>query len=70
MMFRKNFFHAKCCAGVFRVLKPGGSFIDYDCCLADFYNPENEQHIESKSDIETPSALSELHNQLSNGFVI
>ncbi|CAF2875610.1 unnamed protein product [Rotaria sp. Silwood2] len=37
---------SKCFAEVFRVLKPGGSFVGYDVCLTDKYDDQNREHIE------------------------
>ncbi|CAF0831015.1 unnamed protein product [Rotaria sp. Silwood1] len=51
---------AKCFAEVFRVLKPGGSFVGYDWCLTDKYDKENPTHVETKRLIEEGDALPEL----------
>ncbi|UJR08966.1 hypothetical protein I4U23_013217 [Adineta vaga] len=68
---------AQCCAEVFRVLKPGGSFVGYDCCLTDKYDLRNSQHMELKRLTEDASALPELqstkqlvHDLQSVGFIV
>ena len=43
-----------------RVLKPGGSFVGYDWCLTDKYDPQNREHNETKRLIEEGDGLPEL----------
>ncbi|CAF1093334.1 unnamed protein product [Rotaria sp. Silwood1] len=51
---------AKCFAEVFRVLKPGGSFVGYDWCITDKYDDKNREHIGIKHLIEVTSASCQL----------
>lgn len=47
-------------AEVLRVLKPGGSFVGYEWCLTDRYEPDNEEHRVLKQQIEEGDALPSL----------
>ncbi|CAF0745749.1 unnamed protein product [Adineta ricciae] len=51
---------AKCFAEVFRVLKPGGSFVGYDWCITDKYDKDNRDHREMKRLIEEGDGLPDL----------
>ncbi|CAF1118749.1 unnamed protein product [Adineta ricciae] len=51
---------AKCLAEVFRVLKPGGSFVGYDACVTDKYDRQNPEHVEIIRSLEANFALPEL----------
>lgn len=43
-----------------RVLKPGGTFVGYDWCVTDKYDPKNKEHVEIKRLVEEGDALPEL----------
>ncbi len=45
---------------MFRVLKPGGSFVGYDWCLTDKYDERNDEHRETKRLIEEGDGLPDL----------
>ncbi|UJR38736.1 hypothetical protein I4U23_031401 [Adineta vaga] len=51
---------SKCFTEVFRVLKPGGSFVGYDACLTDKYDHQNPEHVELRRSMEANFALPEL----------
>ncbi|CAF1373412.1 unnamed protein product [Rotaria sordida] len=53
---------SKCFAEVFRVLKPGGSFVAYDACLTDKYDNQNPEHIEIIHMVEANFGLPELQS--------
>ena len=50
----------QCFIEVFRVLKPGGSFVGYDWCLTDRYDAQNAEHRETKRLIEEGDGLPDL----------
>ncbi|CAF3857008.1 unnamed protein product [Rotaria sp. Silwood1] len=58
---------SKCFSEVFRVLKPGGSFVGYDACLTDKYDNQNPEHVETIRTMEENFALPEL--KLTSDFV-
>ncbi|CAF1553434.1 unnamed protein product [Rotaria sp. Silwood1] len=58
---------SKCFAEVFRVLKPGGSFVGYDACLTDKYDNQNPEHVETIRTMEASLALPQL--KLTREFV-
>ncbi|CAF0903240.1 unnamed protein product [Rotaria sordida] len=51
---------SKCFAEVFRVLKPGGSFVGYDVCLTGKYDDQNREHVEAMRTMEANFGLPEL----------
>ena len=59
---------ATCCAPdklsiygeVYRLLKPGGCFANYEYCLTDRFDPQDPLHLRIKSDIELGGGLLEI----------
>ena len=49
-----------CYGEVFRVLKPGGYFAAYECCLTNRFDPNNLRHQRIKSDLEVGGALPDI----------
>ena len=50
----------KCFSEVFKVLKPGGLFANYEWCITDKYSPSNPTHTRIKEGIEVGNGLPTL----------
>ncbi|KAL9184905.1 hypothetical protein ACHAXT_002682 [Thalassiosira profunda] len=49
-----------CYAQIYRTLKPGAIFACYEWCLTDKYDPENEEHVRIKKQIEEGDGLPDI----------
>ena len=45
---------------IFRVLRPGACFAGYEWCLTETHDPQNEEHLRIKKEIETGNALPDI----------
>lgn len=48
---------ADCYREIARCIKPGGMFVCYEWCLTDAFNPDNEEHVKQKQDVELGNGL-------------